>query len=50
MKGENVRRLHLKAPGVGCGSVPIIAIIRDLVDVARRLPEEKKTAHENRHS
>jgi hypothetical protein len=50
MKGENVRRLNLKGSGAGCDSVPEISVTGDMVDVARRLPEINKTAHENRHS
>jgi len=50
MKGEDMRRLHLKTPVAGCGSVPVVAVTCDMIDVARRLPEEIKTAHENRPS
>ena len=50
MKGEDVRRLNLKDPVIGCGLVPDLAVTCGIIDVARRLPEENKTAHENRHS
>jgi hypothetical protein len=50
MKGGDMRRLSLKSSDAGCGSVPVIAVTCDMIDIARRLLEKNMTAHENRPS
>ena len=52
MKGEDMRRLKSKnkGPSTRCRAVPATAVTDEIIDVARRLPEKSRTAHENLRS
>ncbi len=52
MKGEDMRRLKSKNDGLGARyrAAPVVAVTDDVIDVARRLLEKSRTAHENLRS